>query len=269
MHRVQRLLIFNLTYIFILGTFGCVSKPPVAEISDDSEIIVGTPGSVGFPEQQASADTDNAEEDSAPGTGCTHDNQCKGDRVCIAGTCVSPQYADEYEARYMASAGVTQSVTPMENSPIIDVEVPPVPKKKLRCQKRNVTRCMKKCDKGDMDSCFAVGRIYETFEDEPNHVKFSLYAYRKACDGGHAVACVVLSRMYFSGTLVERNYGIAFSLNVDGCALQNMYACANAALFLENGIGTDRNPGRAAEYYANACIFGHDASCAKAKPTDE
>ncbi|MBN2717076.1 MAG: sel1 repeat family protein [Deltaproteobacteria bacterium] len=259
---------FNL-YLMIHLLSGCVSKPPVVEVLDDEapNIVVGMPGSVAYPEKDH-ADTEINIQDAADApVGCTHDTQCKGERVCIAGTCVSPQYAEEYEARVMASARKTESQTPADN-PIIEVLLPPATKRPLRCKQKQITRCMKQCDEGNLESCYDVGKIYETHPEDLNGARFGVYAYRKACDGGDAISCILLSRMYFVGAIVEQNLGLAFSLNVDGCVLKNMYACANAAVFLDNGIGVEQNSDMAAEYFTQACIYGHDPSCAKAKATD-
>ena len=258
-------------FSFFSVVTGCVSKPPVVEIIGDSEDapMVGTPGSVAFPEaRKRENDSEVVEKTEDSPVGCTSDSQCKGDRVCIAGACVSPQYAADYEAKFMASAGVAEGVESVNENPIIEVQLPPNVKRKLTCKSDNMSRCMKKCDGGNLSSCYSVGKIYETHPDSPNASQYGVYAYRKACDGGDALSCVLLSRMYFVGNLVEQNLGLAFSLNVDGCVLKNMYACANAAVFLENGIGVDQNADMAAEYYTQACIYGHDPSCAKAKTTD-
>ena len=270
MHRTQTLQLISVFHISIFSIFSCVSKPPVVEIFDDTDadLMVGTPGSVAYPERRnKDSDGMSAVVSDGGSGGCTRDNQCKGERVCIAGTCVSPQYAAEYEARYMASAGMSDEA-PAEN-PIIEVMLPPLENRKLQCKKRNITRCMKDCDSGDLASCYAVGRIYENHPEDPNASNYGVYAYRKACDGGDAASCVLLSRWYFMGLIVGQNLGVAFSLNVDGCVQKNMYACANAAVFLENGIGVEQNVNMAAEYYTEACIAGHDPSCAKAKATDE
>ena len=278
LHRTHTPRRISIIFLSLFSMFSCVSKPPVVEIIDDTEanLMVGTPGSVSYPEGRDRADSDGEPSEVSENLsgGCTRDSQCKGERVCIAGTCVSPQYAAEYEAKYMASAGVGPGVGGVGNeaaagNPIIEVLLPPLENRKLQCKKADVVRCMKECDSGNLASCYAVGRIYENHPENPKAPKYGVYAYRKACDGGDAVSCIRLSRWYFMGLIVGQNLGVAFSLNVDGCVQKNMYACVNAAVFLENGVGVEKNVSMAAEYYPQACIAGHDPSCAKANPTDE
>lgn len=248
----------------LLGS--CVSTSRLAPDANEIDLTVGTPGAVNYPEQSLSTDGESPSAVADAG-GCTHDIQCKADRVCIARTCVSPKYADEYEAQYMASAGVINNDA-YNGDPVVDISVPPEDGK-LLCNKPNVAQCMEKCEHGDMEGCYAVGKVYQTAISEPDHVRYSLYAYRKACDGGHGVSCVILSRMYFVGQVVQRNFSISFRLNVEGCHLKNSNACANTALLLENGLGVEKDVPKSTQFYTTACLLGHNGSCAKAKGTDE
>ncbi|MBN2528129.1 MAG: sel1 repeat family protein [Deltaproteobacteria bacterium] len=271
MHRYQLSLLCSCSFTVIFFVTGCIRKPPVVDFFDDTDdsVVVGTPGSIAFPEKKSWEDDSDSKEPTLDETGgCTNDVQCKGDRVCIAGACVSPQYAEEYEARYMASAGVTEQNEATGNH-IIEVQVPPSPNRQVKCRFNRIERCMKKCAAGDLESCYSVGKLYENHPDASRAAEYAEYAYRKACDGGDDFSCILLSRIYFVGVMVERNLAVAFSLNVDACGMKNMYACVNAAVMVENGVGVEANPDLAAEYYTQACILGSDDACAKAKPTDE
>lgn len=268
----------SLSTLFLIGfcyISGCVSMPPASDASDEEtqKVMVGTPGSVAFPDAKPANTDEDVVLPSAPAVdtagGCNRDTQCKGDRVCVAGNCVSPQYAEAYEAQFLSETGMTPEPEKPENSAIIEVKVPPSSNRKLSCRKKQVNQCMSKCDKGDMDSCYSAGRIYETSPKRVDAVNFAVYAYSKACDGGDALSCLYLSRMYFNGDLLTRNLDMAFILNLRGCELKNMYACINAAVFLENGIGVEKDAEQAATRFTEACILGDDQSCTKATPTDE
>ncbi len=249
--------------------------PPANDASDEGmqSVSIGTPGSVAFPDAKPANTDEDVILPTAPAVdaagGCSRDTQCKGDRVCVDGNCVSPQYAEAYESQLLIETGITPEPETPDNSFIIEVKVPPSPNRKLSCRKTQVNQCMSKCDKGDMDSCYSAGRIYETSSERGDAVNFVVYAYSTGCDGGDALSCLYLSRMYFNGDLLTRNLDMAFVLNLRGCELKNMYACINAAVFLENGIGVEKDAEKAAAHFTEACILGDDQSCTRATPTDE
>ncbi|MBN2340748.1 MAG: hypothetical protein JXX29_22225, partial [Deltaproteobacteria bacterium] len=94
---------------------------------------------------------------------CVYDTQCKLDRVCIAGECVSPKYAKAVESQYMKNRNLqidpTSTVSELP-PPELQLLVPPLPDDPL-CTPQKVSACMTRCERGNKESCYAVAKVYE------------------------------------------------------------------------------------------------------------
>ncbi len=195
--------------------------------------------------------------------GCGYDDQCKLDRLCIAGTCVSPAYADAFEFEFMVSKGI---VDKNEERPEVKQAVTlyqhPVGEIKLLCKPGNMERCLRHCERGEAKSCYSVAKIYENLPAFNGQSEYILYAYRKACKLEMPAACVALSRLYHMGRITSKDEKNAFNLNMNACQnFKDMYACANVALFIMQGLGTDKNKDLAEQYYQTSCRLGFEAVC--------
>ena len=80
--------------IFVLGVglfcLACGTAPPVSGgvVAQNPEVTTGP-----VPAEPAEG-------------ACRHDSQCKQERLCIGGECISKAYAEAFEARYMSSMGI-------------------------------------------------------------------------------------------------------------------------------------------------------------------
>jgi hypothetical protein len=229
-----------------------------------------------------------AEKTEAP-VGCIHDSQCKFDRVCINGECISARYREQIEALYMATArGIVTPeqppsplvaeevvaptmesdsplVLPDEGAAVIETELEllssQLGQEAMLCTPEQVKECMKECEKGSAENCFAVGKLYEQLPRSEQNSEYMLFAYRKACAFGLNDACIDLGNHYFYGHFGESNMALAYRYNFNACAQGNGIGCVNIARLLKSGKGVSRNSTLADKYYIKACEYGQKDYC--------
>ena len=229
-----------------------------------------------------------AETAEAP-VGCIHDSQCKFDRVCINGECISARYREQIEALYMATA---RGIAPPEQPPLALVAEETVAptmesdsplalsdegaadletelellssqlgQEAMLCTPEQVKECMKECEKGSAENCFAVGKLYEQLPRSEQNSEYMLFAYQKACAFGLNDACIDLGNHYFYGRFGESNMALAYRYNFNACAQGNGIGCVNTARLLKSGKGVSRNSTLADKYYMKACEYGQKDYC--------
>ncbi len=234
--------------------------------------------------------------------GCHYDAQCKGDRLCVAQVCVSPQYAAAYEEKMMKEGGVAPEAAPIAIPPAPEVAVhstvgpavdekpapvekwdadssstdkpvslytPPPSQIQMQCSPMEIARCMKQCEEGDAVYCYAAAKAQENLPGASQNGEQILLAYTRACEGGFGAACVNIARMHFTGQHVKKSEATAFSMNKEACAKNDMYGCANAGLMAERGVGTKKSMSVSHEYRTKACSLGHADSCAAVEAAEQ
>lgn len=221
--------------------------------------------------------------------GCIHDSQCKFDRVCINAECVSARYREQIEALYMSStrgivAPEQQPSTPVAEEVVVQKTEPDLPlagsaegagvietelellssqlgQEAMLCTPEQVKECMKKCEKGSAENCFAVGKLYEQLPRSEQNSEYMLFAYQKACAFGLNDACIDLGNHYFYGRFGESNMELTYRYNFNACAQGNGIGCVNTARLLRNGKGVTQNSTLADKYYMKACEYGQKDYC--------
>ncbi|MBN2525753.1 MAG: sel1 repeat family protein [Deltaproteobacteria bacterium] len=199
-------------------------------------------------------------------TGCTYDAQCKFDRVCINGECISGRFRAAVESRYMAaSKGVIAPTAEDGASESAEIELELLSPRRgqdvLLCRPEQVLRCMKKCEKGSAENCYAVGKLYEQLPATDEYSEYLLFAYQKACGSGMMDACIDLANLHFYGRFGERNMSLAYQYHHSACNNGNGIGCINVARLLKSGKGVTQDAAMADEYYMKACACGESEYC--------
>ena len=197
--------------------------------------------------------------------GCMFDSQCKFDRVCINGECISARYRESVEAQYMASSKGIIMPDAEKKGGDDDIELEllysDTGEAKMLCKPERITRCMKKCEKGDAPHCYAVGKLYQQLPISKQHNDFMLFAYDKACSSGLMDACIDLGNLHFYGRFGLRNMELAYQFNLNACEQGNGIGCVNTARLLKSGKGVAQDAERADNYYNRACQLGQSQYC--------
>ncbi len=235
------------------------------------------------------AEEEKLAEKTEASVGCLHDSQCKFDRVCINGECISARYREQIEALYMATtrgivtpeqppsplvaeeavALTMESDSPLalpdEGAAVIETELELLSSQSgqeaMLCTPEHIKECMKECETGSAENCFAVGKLYEQLPRSEQNSEYMLFAYQKACAFGLNDACIDLGNHYFYGRFGESNMALTYRYNFNACAQGNGIGCVNTARLLKSGKGVSRNSILADKYYMKACEYGQKDYC--------
>ena len=119
---------------------------------------------------------------------------------------------------------------------------------------------LEKAETGDADSCFSVGRFYETGNGTDRDEREAFYWYSKASSLGHTEAAGALGDCYYYGRGAEKDrekavkfYELALERMDDLEEYPYMKrSLTNFANCLLSGDGTEKDPERAVKYYKMA-----------------
>lgn len=255
------------TFLVSVAEYSPASSPQTATSSAQApQIAVSNPRGTPTPSDPASVPQSPSQFVLTPPTegGCHYDVQCKTDRLCVNGRCVSPAVAEQMELRILASLNPSaafaykRSLAMSSKDQALEPSVPP---ENTTAKKYNARQCVARCEKGREDGCYAAGVLYETGQDVVVNNQFAADSYKKACMLGSMSGCVRLGNMFFYGKHSDANYETAHALYLQACNEKDMYGCANIAMLFQLGLGVKQDLQKSKDYFNQACELGHDISC--------
>jgi uncharacterized protein len=124
------------------------------------------------------------------------------------------------------------------------------------------------CDAGFGPACVEHGLALLALEDEAPRAgrnreeNQAIYRFRRACYGGEYEGCTWVGAMYADGRGgVRNNPRIAARFFEKACKEGSALGCHRLAEAVAAGVGTARDPARAAELHDKACRGGHQPAC--------
>lgn len=112
----------------------------------------------------------NAYRTASSPTGCQHDGQCKGDRICQSGRCVDP-HPDKATAAKLPSSPAKEETRP-----------------------RTFAERKAECENGNSDLCVTLAKLIEDGQETPADRTRPADLYEIACRGGSNAGCLGLMR---------------------------------------------------------------------------
>ncbi|MEM6412167.1 MAG: toll/interleukin-1 receptor domain-containing protein [Pseudomonadota bacterium] len=114
----------------------------------------------------------------------------------------------------------------------------------------------------DADAAFLAGSAHDHgvggARQEP---KTAARFYEQACDGSQYRGCINLGLLYGQGLGVDRDYGRARELYEQGCDGGEARSCTSLGYLYYEGRGTEQDYGRAQELYEEGCDGGDANGC--------
>jgi uncharacterized protein len=129
------------------------------------------------------------------------------------------------------------------------------------CKSFDYDDCQDQCSKGNGDSCFRLGEIYELGRGAPKSASKAFSAYSKACEKEVAFGCNNLGVMYDKGIGITADDTQAVKLYEKACKFGSAKGCSNLGYMSENGRGITKNPELAAKLYQRGCSNGDGMGC--------
>ncbi len=128
------------------------------------------------------------------------------------------------------------------------------------CKADDAPGCTKKCDAGDLESCFRLAGLHGRGKGVEKSFERMVELLSKGCDGGHAQSCGELGFLFDNGAGVQKNAERAARYYEKGCEKGHLPACVNLGTSLETRAGPgDLNA--AARWYRKACDGNEAAGC--------
>lgn len=128
------------------------------------------------------------------------------------------------------------------------------------CKAGDAPGCTKKCDAGDLESCFRLAGLYGRGKGVEKSFERTVELLSKGCDGGHAQSCGELGFLFDNGAGVQKNAERAARYYEKGCEKGHLPACVNLGTSLEARAGPgDLNA--AARWYRKACEGNEASGC--------
>jgi TPR repeat protein len=121
--------------------------------------------------------------------------------------------------------------------------------------------CEAQCGRGDAESCFNIGWLYENGKNVGKDEARAHALYQKSCDGGSAKGCRGLGWSYESGKGVQADPARAAQLYRQACDRGDNQGCKNLGWLHENGKGMARDYAAALRLYKQACDGGFVEAC--------
>lgn len=138
---------------------------------------------------------------------------------------------------------------------------PPAPEKAYACSGTDATECQTQCSKGNVESCFFLGSMYETGRGAQQDFAKAASHYQSTCDRGLAEGCNRLGVMHFYGSGATKDAERAVKLFALSCKTGLADACNNLGFVLDVGRGVARDSAKAAILFEAACNGGDVPGC--------
>ncbi|MBV7433802.1 sel1 repeat family protein [Cardiobacteriaceae bacterium TAE3-ERU3] len=97
------------------------------------------------------------------------------------------------------------------------------------------------CDKGNADSCAAVGTMYQLGRGVAQDIEQANRHLEQACELGSGDGCAVLASVYLSGQGVAQDLDKAYSMAANGCNVDNAIACMLLGSMQLSGQGSTQD----------------------------
>jgi len=125
------------------------------------------------------------------------------------------------------------------------------------------------CEKGDGNSCYALGFAYKGSSDVEEDAPQARHFMKRACELGHGNACVSVARMFGTGYGGEQSEEFALAALDHGCELKHAESCHGIGhRFIENQFDADYWIA-AYNAFTIACNLGSEEACDDVKLIEE
>jgi hypothetical protein len=220
--------------------------------------------------------------------------------ACAASRPGDPAPPEGCDAVFRVELSAIETRGPLDgpSQPLGGALAPPGPEPLRTCNTADTADCEAQCNRGEQNSCYALGWMYEHGRGvarDPGRAR-SLYQvacvrrtasgcrglgwlytegigvprdmergvafYAEACDARDAESCSNLGHLYGTGEGLPRDYERASWYSRKGCDGGDPNGCNNLGVLAENGWGVFPDPARAAGYYRQACDGGSARGCA-------
>jgi uncharacterized protein len=127
------------------------------------------------------------------------------------------------------------------------------------CKEADLIDCTTQCNRGNAESCTALGHLYEEGQGVTRDDAHAVALYKQACDRGEARGCQNLGLMYWRGRGVFKPDGVqAVAAFKQACAQGSVIGCVNLGAMYYHKSHGDHD---AISLFKNACDNGTARGC--------